>query len=45
MRGSLRRFRRGIDLTVACLLAIPTGVWMGWRLHGALDQRQIYRVC
>jgi uncharacterized membrane protein YfcA len=32
-------------LTAACLLAIPTGVWMGWRLHGALDQRQIYRVC
>jgi uncharacterized membrane protein YfcA len=28
-----------------CLFAIPTGVWLGWRLHGALDQRQIYRVC
>jgi uncharacterized membrane protein YfcA len=28
-----------------CLLAIPAGVWLGWRFHGALDQRQIYRVC
>jgi uncharacterized protein len=28
-----------------CLLAIPGGVWLGWRLHGTLDQRQIYRVC
>ena len=28
-----------------CLLAIPTGVWLGWRLHGTLDQRQIYRAC
>jgi uncharacterized membrane protein YfcA len=29
----------------ACLLAIPTGVWLGWRLHGSLDQRQVYRAC
>jgi len=28
-----------------CVLAIPAGVWLGWRLHGALDQRQIYRAC
>jgi uncharacterized membrane protein YfcA len=28
-----------------CLLAIPAGVWLGWRLHGRLDQRQIYRAC
>jgi Iron permease FTR1 family len=28
-----------------CLLAIPPGVWLGWRLHGTLDQRQIYRAC
>jgi hypothetical protein len=28
-----------------CLLAIPGGVWLGSRLHGALDQRQIYRAC
>ena len=32
-------------LMAICLLAIPTGVWLGWRLHGALDQRQIYRAC
>jgi uncharacterized protein len=25
--------------------AIPFGVWLGWRLHGALDQRQVYRAC
>jgi uncharacterized protein len=29
----------------SCLLAIPAGVWAGWRLHGRLDQGQIYRVC
>lgn len=29
----------------ACLFAIPSGVWLGWRLHGQLDQRQIYRAC
>ena len=28
-----------------CLLAIPAGVGLGWRLHGSLDQRQIYRAC
>jgi uncharacterized protein len=32
-------------LMAFCLLAIPTGVWVGWRLHGRLDQRQIYRAC
>lgn len=30
---------------VICLLAIPSGVWLGWRLHGKLDQQQIYRAC
>ncbi|MFK4657010.1 putative membrane protein YfcA [Bradyrhizobium japonicum] len=29
----------------ACLFAIPSGVWLGWWLHGKLDQRQIYRAC
>ncbi|MFK4724816.1 putative membrane protein YfcA [Bradyrhizobium niftali] len=29
----------------ACLFAIPSGVWLGWRLHGKLDQRQIYQAC
>ena len=28
-----------------CLFAIPFGVWSGWRLHGVLDQRQVYRAC
>lgn len=32
-------------LMAICLLAIPSGVWLGWRLHAALDQRQIYRAC
>src|SRR6201988_4715309 len=32
-------------LMALCVLAIPAGVWAGWRLHGSLDQRQIYRLC
>ncbi|MCW0001024.1 sulfite exporter TauE/SafE family protein [Pararhizobium sp. YC-54] len=32
-------------LMAICLLAIPTGVTLGWRLHGRLDQRQLYRAC
>jgi hypothetical protein len=32
-------------LMAVCLFAIPTGVWLGWRLHGTLHQRQIYRAC
>jgi uncharacterized membrane protein YfcA len=32
-------------LMAICLLAIPGGVWLGWRLHGRLDQRQLYRAC
>ena len=32
-------------LMAVCLFANPTGVWLGWRLHGKLDQHQIYRVC
>ncbi|MGY8668741.1 sulfite exporter TauE/SafE family protein [Bradyrhizobium sp. UFLA05-109] len=32
-------------LMAICLFAIPAGVWLGWRLNGSLDQRQIYRVC
>lgn len=32
-------------LMAICLFAIPTGVYLGWRLHGALDQRQVYRAC
>ena len=32
-------------LMAVCLLAIPVSVWLGWRLHGRLNQRQIYRAC
>jgi uncharacterized protein len=32
-------------LMAMCLLAIPPGVWLGWRLHGRLDQLQLYRAC
>ncbi len=32
-------------LMAICLFAVPTGVWLGWRLHGKLDQREIYRAC
>ena len=32
-------------LMAVCLLAIPSGVWLGWRLHGRLDQQQIFRLC
>ena len=32
-------------LMAVCLSAIPAGVWLGWRLHGRLDQRQVYRAC
>jgi len=28
-----------------CLPVIPLGVWAGWRLHEALDQKQLYRAC
>src|SRR5262249_34237370 len=32
-------------LMVICLIAIPSGVGLGWRLHGLLDQRQVFRAC
>ncbi|MCY1239749.1 Sulfite exporter TauE/SafE [compost metagenome] len=32
-------------LMAICLLAIPSGVTLGWRLQGILDQRQVYRAC
>lgn len=32
-------------LMAICLLAIPSGVWLGWRLNAMLDQRQIFRAC
>jgi len=33
------------ELMAVCLFAIPAGVWLGWRFHGSLDQRQLYRAC
>jgi len=33
------------ELMAICLFAIPTGVWLGWRLHGALDRRQTFSAC
>ncbi|WP_025035553.1 sulfite exporter TauE/SafE family protein [Bradyrhizobium sp. DOA9] len=32
-------------LMAACLFAIPVGVWLGWRFHAKLDQKQIFRAC
>ena len=32
-------------LMALCLPAIPIGVWLGWRLHRRLDQRQLYGIC
>ncbi|RWA56204.1 hypothetical protein AU476_04115 [Cupriavidus sp. UYMSc13B] len=32
-------------LMAICLLAVPSGVWLGRRLHGKLDPRQMYRAC
>ncbi|MDB6143846.1 MAG: hypothetical protein JWP80_2890 [Pseudomonas sp.] len=34
-----------LSLMIICLLAVPCGVWLGWRLHARLDQRQMYRAC
>jgi uncharacterized membrane protein YfcA len=32
-------------LMAVALLAVPAGVWAGWRLHRRLDQLQLYRAC
>ncbi|MFL5335465.1 MAG: sulfite exporter TauE/SafE family protein [Geminicoccaceae bacterium] len=32
-------------LMLACLPAVPLGVWAGWRLHNRLDQTRLYRAC
>lgn len=32
-------------LLAISLPVIPLGVWSGWRLHGSLDQKQLYRIC
>jgi len=33
------------SLMLLCLPVVPVGVWIGWRLHHRLDQRQLYRIC
>jgi len=32
-------------LILICTLAVPPGVWVGWKLHQRLDQRQLYSLC
>ena len=32
-------------LMAGALPVIPCGVWLGWRLHEKLNQRQLYRFC
>jgi uncharacterized membrane protein YfcA len=32
-------------LMAISLLAVPTGVWVGWRLHQRLDQLRLYQAC
>lgn len=34
-----------LTLMALCVLAVPSGVWLGWRLHDKLDQRQMYKAC
>jgi uncharacterized membrane protein YfcA len=32
-------------LMAISLVAVPTGVWVGWRLHQRLDQHRLYQAC
>src|SRR5215470_10244001 len=32
-------------LMAICLLAIPSGIWLGWKMQQRLDQQQLYRAC
>ena len=32
-------------LMAMAMPAIPLGVWLGWRLHEILNQKQLYRLC
>lgn len=32
-------------LMAMSLPIVPLGVWLGWRLHEKLDQRQLYHLC
>jgi len=33
------------ELAATCLLAVPAGVWLGWRVQDTLDQRRVYQAC
>ena len=37
--------RAAWTLMAIMLLAVPLGVWAGWRLHQSLNQAQLYRAC
>jgi hypothetical protein len=37
--------RQRLDIDGGLPVRDPAGVWLGWRLHGSLDQRQVYRIC
>jgi len=40
------RFAGGLWVLMAiCLPAALLGVWAGWKLHGRLNQEQLYRIC
>jgi uncharacterized membrane protein YfcA len=40
------RFSDGLwELMLICLPAALFGVWAGWKLHGKLNQEQLYRIC
>ena len=40
------RFEGGLlTLMLICLPAAFFGVWAGWKLHGRLNQQQLYRIC
>ncbi|WP_375175849.1 sulfite exporter TauE/SafE family protein [Pseudooceanicola sp.] len=32
-------------LMLICTPAVPLAIWLGWRLHGRLDQRRLYAIC
>jgi uncharacterized membrane protein YfcA len=32
-------------LMLLCTSVVPLGVWIGWRMHQRLDQRQLYSLC
>lgn len=34
-----------LTLMLICLLAVPGGVWLGWKLQAKLNQKQMYQCC